>query len=112
MSVLKNLKEASSLTDLATILGYKPSALAYIIYKIPDEKKYTKFTIPKTGGGEREICAPIEPLKTLQRRLANVLYACRDEIDEKSGRRPLSPVSGVSCRSSPTRGGISDADTF
>ncbi len=84
------MKEASSLADLAAILGYKPSALAYIVYKIPDAQKYTKFTIPKRGGGEREICAPIEPLKTLQRRLANVLYACRDEIDEESKRRPLS----------------------
>lgn len=90
MSILKNLKDASSLEDLAAILGYKPSALAYIVYKLPLDKKYTKFTMPKSGGGEREICAPIEQLKTLQRRLANVLYACRDDIDFEAGRRPLS----------------------
>ena len=90
MSILKKLKDASSLEDLATILGYKPSALAYIVYRIPPGNKYTKFTIPKSGGGAREICAPIEPLKTLQRRLANVLYACREEIDSESGRQPLS----------------------
>ncbi len=90
MSILKNLKSASSLKDVATILGYKPSALAYIIYKLPSDKKYTKFKIPKNGGGEREICAPIKSLKILQRRLANVLYACRHEIEREHGRRPLS----------------------
>jgi RNA-directed DNA polymerase len=90
LSILKKLKDASSLEDLAAILGYKPSALAYIVYKIPPGNKYKKFTIPKSGGGAREICAPIEPLKTLQRRLANVIYACREEIDSESGRSPLS----------------------
>lgn len=90
MSVLANLKGATSLADLASILGYKPSALSYILYKVPDTAKYQKFTIPKSGGGEREICAPVERLKTLQRHLANVLYACRDEIDRESGLPPLS----------------------
>lgn len=90
LSILKNLKDASSLEDLAAILGYKPSGLAYIVYKLPPARKYTKFTIPKSRGNEREIYAPIKPLKMLQRRLANVLYACRHEIDLESGRRPLS----------------------
>lgn len=69
MSLLKKLKDASSLDDLVAILGYKPSGLAYIVYKMPAEQKYKKFTIPKSGCGEREIFAPCEPLKTLQRRL-------------------------------------------
>ncbi len=90
MSVLANLKGAATLADLASILGYKPSALSFILYKIPDSAKYQKFTIPKSGGGEREICAPAGRLKTLQRHLANALYACRDEIDRESGLRPLS----------------------
>ena len=90
MPILESLKAAAGLEDLATILGYKPSGLAYIIYRLPDAKKYTKFTIPKKSGGEREICAPIEPLKMLQRRLANILYACRDQIDSEQNRRPLS----------------------
>jgi len=57
---------------------------------MPIDQKYKKFSIPKRGGGQREICAPIARLKVLQRRLANVLYACRDEIDSESGLRPLS----------------------
>lgn len=90
MSILQNLKAASTLDDLAAILGYKPSALAYIVYKLKDEEKYKKFKIPKRSGGEREICAPQDQLKALQRRLANVLYACRREIESETERRPLS----------------------
>jgi len=90
LSVLKNLKAATSLDDVAGMLGYKPSALAYVLYKLPSSRKYTKFKIPKRGGGEREISAPVDHLKVLQRHLANVLYACRHEIDAESGRRSLS----------------------
>lgn len=72
------------------MLGYKPSSLSYIIYKIPSENKYKKFCIPKKSGAPRQISAPIEPLKTLQRRLANILYACCDEIDGTNSLRPLS----------------------
>lgn len=90
MSTLKKLKGAKTLNDLASILGYKPSSLSYIIYKIPDAQKYSKFKIPKRGGGEREISAPTAQLKRLQRHLANALYACRDEIDANSGQRSLS----------------------
>ncbi len=90
MSVLNKLQDAKTLGDLAAILGYKPSGLSYILYKIPEASKYTKFKIPKRSGGEREISAPIKSLKTLQRHLANVLYDCRDKIDAESGRRSLS----------------------
>ena len=90
MSVLKSLKEAEGLDDLAELLGYKPKSLSYILYKLPDAAKYTTFKIPKKTGGEREICAPTEQLKLVQRRLANVLYACRDEIDKESDLGSLS----------------------
>jgi RNA-directed DNA polymerase len=90
LSSLKNLKEASSLDDLAAILGYKPSSLSYLVYKMPQGTKYTKFTIAKKGRGEREISAPEARLKALQRRLANVLYTCRDQIDAENNRRSLS----------------------
>ena len=79
LSILKKLKDASSLEDLATILGYSgarslTSSTGYRREQI-DEIHH-----PEERGRAREICAPIEPLKTLQRRLANVLYACREEI--------------------------------
>lgn len=90
MSSLKRLKAAVDIDGLAALLGYKPKSLAYILYKLPDAAKYTKFKVPKKSGGEREICAPTDQLKLLQRRLANILYACRDEIDKASGLGSLS----------------------
>lgn len=90
MSVLKSLKAASDIDDLATLLGYKSKSLSYVLYKLPDTAKYTTFKIPKKTGGEREICAPTAQLKLLQRRLANILYACRDEIDKESKLGSLS----------------------
>ena len=90
LSVLENLKKAASRKDLAQILGYKLNRLTYIVYKIPPDQKYNKFSIPKSGGGERRICAPVDSLKTLQRQLADVLYECRVEIDRDNDRRPLS----------------------
>jgi len=47
MSALGKLKKTTSLSGLAILLGYKPKALSYILYKIPSANKYIEFTIPK-----------------------------------------------------------------
>ncbi len=73
------------------MLGYKTDALAFLLYKMPADQKYTKFEIIKKNGGIRDIHAPVERIKTLQRHLANILYACRTEIErENPQRKPLS----------------------
>lgn len=87
MSSLEKLKSATSRKELAELLGYKPKSLAYILYKIKDEEKYTEFFIPKKNGGLRQIKAPIEQLKTLQRRLADLLNQCFDEINNKGKQK-------------------------
>jgi len=84
MTVLEKLKKTKSLSELAILLGYEPKALSYIIYKIPNEKKYINFTIPKKNGGERGIKAPVDKLKKLQRRLAELLSNCYEEVCIKS----------------------------
>src|SRR3954451_12102714 len=89
MSVLKSLKDAQSLISLAHLLGYKPNMLAYLLYKVPSVEKYTKFTVPKKGGGLREINAPAESIKLLQRRLANILYECRKEIEASQDQKTI-----------------------
>ena len=81
VSALQALKQAKTLHDVAALLGYRPSALSYLLYQIPKDNKYTTFTIPKKGGGERTIDAPIPKIKVLQRRLADVLSECSREID-------------------------------
>lgn len=91
MSSLAKLQAAKSLDDLAAILGYKPAALAYLLYHLPTAQKYTAFTIPKRNGTPRDILAPTPKLKLLQRRLANVLYLALADIDKAgSPRRHLS----------------------
>lgn len=90
MSHLEKLKKATNLSDLANILGYKPKSVSFIIYKIPEDKKYTEFEIPKKNGKTRKIKAPVDQLKHLQRRLADLLNNCFDEISLEAQKKSLS----------------------
>lgn len=70
---IERLRAAQTRRELAEILGIKESSLTYILYFLEESEKYKKFSIPKKGGGEREICAPDPRLKNLQRKVANIL---------------------------------------
>ncbi len=60
--------------DVADLLDIDLPRLYYHIYIVPNSSKYTTFDIPKkSGGGSRSICAPITPLKIIQRKLNQVL---------------------------------------
>jgi RNA-directed DNA polymerase len=87
---LDSLKNAKSLSDLAVLLGFTPSGLAYHLYKVPPDQKYAKFEIPKKSGGVRQISAPRGAIIMLQHNLADLLYDCRAEIEDKYRRRPIS----------------------
>lgn len=82
MSQLNKLREAKTRDDVAQLLGFTPSGLSYVLYKLPTGQKYKGFEIPKRGGGKRHIKAPQPMLRLLQRRLATLLYDCLDEIRE------------------------------
>jgi RNA-directed DNA polymerase len=84
---LNALRAAKTRYDVAALLGYKPSALSFIVYQIPKAAKYTTFEIKKKGGGERRIDAPIPMLKGLQKRLADLLYECLRELEESEQRK-------------------------
>ena len=105
MSKLQTLRDAKKLEDVAKMLGFTPSGLSYILYKLPDSKKYTSFEIPKRNGGKRQIKAPESSLSLLQRRLATLLNECLEELR----RRPKSIESGeapqtrISLREIPAR---------
>jgi RNA-directed DNA polymerase len=87
LPALQALRSAKDRYDIAALLGYKPSSLAYIVYRIPPGAKYTTFAIQKKAGGERQIDAPIAKLKGLQKRLAVLLYDCLQEIEESEARK-------------------------
>lgn len=85
MSHLEKLKKASTLHDVAHLLGFKPKSLSFILYKSPESRKYTEFQIPKKGGGNRNISTPNPQLKTLQSRLSKLLQVCLEEIETSKG---------------------------
>ena len=87
MSRLATLKAATSLSDVATLLNFKPKSVSYILYKQLPETKYRTFEIPKRSGGQRTIKAPISSLKLLQRRLSDLLQDCADEINLAKQRK-------------------------
>ena len=90
MSRLDKLKETKSLSDLAKLLGFKPKAVSYILYQIPEDNKYIEFEINKKDGKKRKIKAPTEKLKHLQGRLADLLNECFNQISKGSNKKSLS----------------------
>jgi hypothetical protein len=84
MSHLTKLQSITSLRELSNLLGYSPKGLAYILYKVPNESKYTSFSIPKKNGGSRKIEAPQPQLKLLQTRLASLILGCSEEKNYKT----------------------------
>jgi RNA-directed DNA polymerase len=81
MSQLKKLKAACSLHEVAELFGFKPKALAFILYGKKANPKYKQFEIPKRSGGTRTISAPYPDLMKLQRRVAKCLQDCISEIN-------------------------------
>lgn len=85
MTQLIKLKSAKNLHYVAALLGFKASALSFILYKMAETAKYKKFDIPKRYGGARKICAPLPELKLIQRRLSDLLQNCVEEINKVNG---------------------------
>ncbi|MCB9989323.1 MAG: RNA-directed DNA polymerase [Rhodospirillales bacterium] len=83
MSTLERLKNAKDLSGLATILGFTPKGVSYVLYKLKPDEKYRTFKIPKKTGGERTIQAPEPRLALMQKRLAEHLYECVAEIQHE-----------------------------
>jgi RNA-directed DNA polymerase len=59
--------------DVAELLQTPYPSLVYYLYKA--STRYTSFKIPKRAGGYRDILSPVARLKTIQRRLNQVLQA-------------------------------------
>jgi RNA-directed DNA polymerase len=64
-------KAVTSQSELAQVLGLSRSELQHFAYG--KGRRYKSFTIPKKRGGNREIDAPEQGLKRIQRRIAELL---------------------------------------
>lgn len=84
MNSIERLKAVSDLGDLAKLLGFAPSGLSYVLYKLDSNKKYRTFSIGKKNGGSRIIKAPTPQLALLQSRLSTLLFQCVSEIQAKN----------------------------
>lgn len=70
----KKFNEIQNRNQLANFLGLRTQTFTYILYKLDKEELYNTFSIPKKNGGTRIINAPIDPLKSIQKDLAESLY--------------------------------------
>lgn len=91
--IMKKIDEITDREDVAELLGFKESAVTFILYKIPDSEKYTQWEIPKKGGGSRTIKSPCDKLKLLQTRLAEKLYEKYEEIIDIRNKKESSLLS-------------------
>lgn len=60
--------------DVAALVDVPYKRLVYHLYKNPSENRYENFQVPKRNGSSRNILAPINGLKIIQRKLSQVLY--------------------------------------
>lgn len=82
MAFLQNIQTRDELADY---LGIPRKKLTHILYVRRVENCYVTFSIPKRAGGTREICAPDDDLKSIQKRLALNLQQYRKRIWEGKG---------------------------
>ncbi|MCP8329354.1 retron Ec67 family RNA-directed DNA polymerase/endonuclease [Streptococcus suis] len=67
-------KEIKDLNHLSSILGIDRNTLNNLLNQKYREKLYETYYIPKKDGSDRQICAPKEPLKSIQKKIAELLW--------------------------------------
>lgn len=67
------INSSTTPTELAVLLGTSHAKLSNLLYGHRPEKFYFSFTIYKKNGGLRNILAPKDRLKSLQRKVADFL---------------------------------------
>ena len=70
---IMRLKEIKNLNQLSKLLEIDRNTLNSLLNSEYREKLYKVYSIPKKDGSERQICAPQEPLKSIQKRISELL---------------------------------------
>lgn len=71
--------------DVARYLKRSMEDIHALFFEIPENDRYVEFTIPKKNGGHREISAPIDVIKEIQRDLALLFQAVYTPIKAVNG---------------------------
>ena len=75
--------------DVANFLGIKSNYSSFILYKKGINNLYTSFEIPKKNGDNREINAPRDDLKQIQKQLSIKLNEIHKRYLEKNGIKQI-----------------------
>ena len=75
------LGEIKSLKDFSEAIGVPLRSLTYVLYGRGADSYYSEFEIPKKSGGVRVISAPNGRLKDIQKKIASLLYAFKEDIE-------------------------------
>ena len=80
--MVKNMEinEIKTRNELADFINIERKTLTNVLYNNHVEKYYYSFEIPKKSGGYREIHAPKDVLKIIQKKLSNCLYDYREQV--------------------------------
>ena len=72
ITLAARFKNLRTLGDIASLLDVTSQVLGYYLHRA---NNYKNFSVKKKAGGERLIHTPVTPLKIIQRKLKQVLYA-------------------------------------
>lgn len=78
MKNMSNYEKARK--ELSKLIGVKTEKISYVLYILKQGDRYKSFAIPKRNGGVRNIVAPQDDLKKIQRKLARFLYNTHSEF--------------------------------
>ncbi|QKP72473.1 retron Ec67 family RNA-directed DNA polymerase/endonuclease [Bacillus amyloliquefaciens] len=81
---MREFNDIETRNELADFLKIPRKQLSYVLYVKSINNLYTSFEIHKKNGGVRNIKAPLEELKDIQRKLAEALYKHKKK---KQGRK-------------------------
>lgn len=79
-SMLEKLQQCKTKRDLAILLDVPLQQITWLVNISPQNTRYTDFCISKKNGKSRQISNPNANLKFIQKKLADILLACDDEI--------------------------------
>lgn len=83
-----SLGKIKNRNELARLLGIPTKLLTYILYIKKTDNLYSRINLLKKNGDERIIYAPEKELKSIQKKLANILYMERKAYFDGRGITP------------------------